>query len=71
MQLFRTKFRKSFILSTKKWIKSFPGKNPVNSREKSGDITAHLISLVPVAPMVAGSQSYLHALLSRQAVVIC
>ena len=39
MQLSRTKFRKSFILSTKKWIKCFPGKNPVNSREKSGDIT--------------------------------
>ena len=39
MQLSRTKFQKSFILSTKKWIKGFPGKNPVNSREKSGDIT--------------------------------
>ena len=26
MQLSRTKFRKSFILSTKKWIKCFPGK---------------------------------------------
>ena len=39
MQLSRTKFRKSFILSTKKWIKCFPGKNLVNSREKSGDIT--------------------------------
>ena len=38
MQLSRTKFRKSFILSTKKWIKCFPGKNPVDSREKSGDI---------------------------------
>ena len=41
MQLSRTKSRKSFILSTKKWIKCFPGKNPVNSSlgEKSGDIT--------------------------------
>ena len=39
MLLSRTKFRKSFILSTKKWIKCFPGKNPVNSRGKSGDIT--------------------------------
>ena len=39
MQLSRTKFRKSFILSTKNWIKCFPGKNLVNSREKSGDIT--------------------------------
>ena len=39
MQLSRTKFRKSFILSNKKWIKCFPGKNPVNSRGKSGDIT--------------------------------
>ena len=39
MQLSRTKFPKSFILSTKKWIKCFPGKNPVYSREKSGDIT--------------------------------
>ena len=25
MQFYRTKFRNSFILSTKKWIKSFPG----------------------------------------------
>ena len=39
MQLSRTKYQKSFILSTKKWIRCFPGKNPVNSREKSGDIT--------------------------------
>ena len=39
MQLSRTKFQKSFILSTKKWIKCFPEKNPVNSRKKSGDIT--------------------------------
>ena len=39
MQLSRTKFRKSFILSTKKWIKCLLGKNPVNSRGKSGDIT--------------------------------
>ena len=39
MQLSRTKIRKSFILSTKTWIKCFLGKNPVNSREKSGDIT--------------------------------
>ena len=39
MQLSRTKFQKSFILSTKKWIKCFPGKNSVNSRGKSGDIT--------------------------------
>ena len=43
MQLSRTKFRKSFIFSTKKWIKCFPGKkipkNPVNSRGKSGDFT--------------------------------
>ena len=41
MQLCRTKFRKSFILSTKKWIKGFPWKNPVNARGlgKSGDIT--------------------------------
>ena len=39
MQLSRTKFRKSFILSTKKWMKCFPRKNTVNSREKSGDIT--------------------------------
>ena len=39
MQFSRTKLRKSFILSTKKWIKCLPGKNPVNSREKSGDIT--------------------------------
>ena len=35
-----TKFRKSFILSTKKWIKCFPEKNPVNSRGKSGKIMA-------------------------------
>ena len=34
MQLCRTKFRKFFILSTKKWTKSFPWKNPVNSRGK-------------------------------------
>ena len=40
MQLSRTKFQKSFILSTKKWIKCFPGKNQVDSREKSGDITS-------------------------------
>ena len=39
MQLSRTKFRKFFILSTKKWIKCFPWKNPVDSRGKSGDIT--------------------------------
>ena len=39
MQLSRTKFRKSFVLSTKKWIKWIPGKNPVDSKEKSGDIT--------------------------------
>ena len=39
MQLSRSKFRKSFILSTQKWIKCFPGKNLVNSRGKSGDIT--------------------------------
>ena len=39
MQLSRSKFRKSFILSTKKWIKCFAGKNPVNLRGKSGDIT--------------------------------
>ena len=38
MQLSRTKFRKSFSLSTKKWIKCFPGKNPGNLRGKSGDI---------------------------------
>ena len=39
MQLCRTKFQKSFILSTKKWIKCFPGINSVDSRVKSGDIT--------------------------------
>ena len=39
MQVSRTKFRKSFVLSTKKWIEWIPGKNPVNSKEKSGDIT--------------------------------
>ena len=39
MQLSRTKYQKSFILSNKKWIRCFPWKNPVNSREKSGDIT--------------------------------
>ena len=39
MQLCRTKSRKSFILSTKKWIKCFPEKNPVNTRGKSRDIT--------------------------------
>ena len=44
MQLTRTKFQKSFILSTKNWIKCFPGKNPVNSRGKSGDITLSLKS---------------------------
>ena len=47
MQVCRTKFRKSFILSTKKWIKcfpKFPGKNPVDSREKFGDITVRLHS---------------------------
>ena len=33
MQLCRTKFRKSFILSTKKWNKCFIGKNLVGSRE--------------------------------------
>ena len=33
------KFRKSFILSTKKWIKCLPGENPVNLRGESGDIT--------------------------------
>ena len=40
MQLYITKFRKSFILSTKKWIKYFPWKNSVKSRGKSGDITS-------------------------------
>ena len=39
MQLSIAKFQKSFILNTKKWIKCFPEKNPVNSRGKSGDIT--------------------------------
>ena len=39
MQLYGTKFRISFILSTKKWIMCFPGKNPVNLRGKSEDIT--------------------------------
>ena len=39
MQFCRTKFRKSLILSNKKWIKCIPGKNPVISRGKSEDIT--------------------------------
>ena len=43
MQLSGTKFRKSFILSTKKWIKCFPEINQVNSRGKSGDITKYSI----------------------------
>ena len=37
MPLSRTKFQKSFILSTKKWIRCFSEKNQVNSRGKSGD----------------------------------
>ena len=37
MQLYE--IPKSFILSTKKWIKGFPEKNQVNSREKSGHFT--------------------------------
>ena len=45
MQLCRTKFRKCFILSTKNWIKCFPWKNPVDSREKSGDITRNEIDV--------------------------
>ena len=59
MQLSGTKFRKSFILSTKKWIKCFPGKNPVNSREKSGDITRRaarlwrLVALTSFFPLPA------------------
>ena len=32
-------FQKLFIVSSKKRIECFPGKNPVNLREKSGDIT--------------------------------
>ena len=48
MQLSKPKFRKSFILSTKNWIKCFPGKNPVNSREKSGDITASNLAVANV-----------------------
>ena len=40
MHLSRTKFQKSFILSTKKWIECLTEKNPVNSRGKSGDITS-------------------------------
>ena len=39
MQLSRAKFQKSFILSAKKWINCFSGKNPVDLREKSGGIT--------------------------------
>ena len=61
MQLSRTKFRKSFILSTKKWIKCFPGKNSVNSREKSGDITAGYRARRPAeseeAAAVAGARA--------------
>ena len=49
MQLSRTKFQKSFILSTKKWIKCFPGENPVNSRGKSGDITGAVLPSLPAA----------------------
>ena len=41
MQLSRTKLQKSFMLSTKKWIKCLPEKNQVDSREKSGDITSN------------------------------
>ena len=39
MQLCRTKFRKSFILSTKNGLSASQAKNPVNLRGKSGDIT--------------------------------
>ena len=56
MQLSRTKFKKSFILSTKEWIQCFPGKNPVNSRGKSGYITdwaaSALVTVLAVTVLV-------------------
>ena len=56
MQLFRTKFQKSFILSTKKWIKCFPEKNPVNARRKSGDITCRPLQLRTAAAIASHRQ---------------
>ena len=50
MQFFQTKFQKSFVLSTKKRIKCFPWKNPVDSRWKSGDIT-RTIEAANIAPL--------------------